>query len=149
MAVLARRAVMGRRSRLIVLTLSVFLSACALSRGAGGAETSAETSAAEAPTKCQNMAKDDNGTVVAAFASTIGAIRRLPAVANNPQLDTYADAQVATVCYIDGEIPKGPGSPPPPATAPPSYDRAVLVVVGEDAIFVSAGYRDRMPIQAP
>ena len=82
------------------------------------------------------------------FPSTIGAIRALPAVSGNPQLARYSADQSATVCYIDGQIPKDP-PPPMSGTIPPSFDRAVVVVVDQNAIFVSAGYRQNLPIESP
>jgi hypothetical protein len=100
------------------------------------------------PTACSAVAQDDHGTVSAAFTSTIGAIQKLPAVAGNSQLNGYSSDQSATVCYIDGQIPKGP-PPGTSGTIPPSFDRAVVVVVGQDTIFVSAGYSQNLPIQAP
>jgi hypothetical protein len=102
------------------------------------------------PAACVTTARDDGGSVAAAFPSTVGAIRRLPLVNNNSQLSGYAAEEPATVCYIDGQIPKGPPPPnDPAATIPPSFDRAVLVVLGHEAIFIAAGYRQNLPIQAP
>lgn len=100
------------------------------------------------PAACLTAAAGYEGSVAAAFASSVGAIRDLPAVAKNPQLDSFAPTQEATVCYIDGEIAKGP---PLPAngTVPPSFDRAVVVVVGDKQIPVAFGYRRSLPIQAP
>ena len=72
------------------------------------------------PASCLDAASDYNGTVAAAFRSSVGAIRRLPAVASNPQLAGYADTDVATVCYIDGHIPKRP-PPRSSGTIPPSF----------------------------
>ena len=85
---------------------------------------------------------------VAAFRSTVGAIRGLPAVHDNPQLGEYPADEEATVCYVDGRVAK---SPPPPAsgTPYPSFNRTVLVVVGDDLYFVTAGYQDRIEIVAP
>jgi len=108
----------------------------------------ASATQATAPAACLTVAQDDHGTVSAAFTSTVGAIRKLSSVANNPQLDGYSSDQAATVCYVDGEIPKGP-PPLPSGTIPPSFDRAVIIVVGQDTIFVAAGYRQSLPIQAP
>ena len=101
-----------------------------------------------APAACLSVASDDQGTVVAFFASTVGAIRTLPTAAPNQNLAAHASSEPATVCYIDGLIPKGP-PPPPSGTIPPSFDRAVVVVVGQEVITVAAGYQERLPIQAP
>jgi hypothetical protein len=126
----------------VVLLVPVVLVGCV---GSGSI-----ASGAVAPAACISVAHDDAGTVAAAFPSTVGAIRRLPAVRDNPQLAGFAADQPATVCYIDGQIPKGPPPPDDPsATIPPSFDRAVLVVVGQTSVFIAAGYRQNMPIQAP
>jgi hypothetical protein len=108
------------------------------------------TQTSVAPEACVSAAINDGGTVAAAFDSTVGAIRRLPAARDNPQLSAYASDEPAVVCYIDGQIPKGPPPPANPSiTLPPSFDRAVLVVVGSDVLFIAAGYRDSLPIQPP
>lgn len=112
-----------------------------------GSVTRPGDDAGGAPGDCLAPA-EDYGTVVAAFRSTVGAIRQLGAVADNPQLAEYADDQKATVCYVDGRVAK---SPPPPlsGTPPPSFDRAVLVVVRDVAYFMAAGYQAKLPIEAP
>jgi hypothetical protein len=120
--------------------------------GTGGPATSPTDSPApigtEVPASCVAAANDTNGTVAASFRSTIGAIRQLPAVADNPQLASYADSAAATVCYVDGQIPKGPPLPAS-GTIPPSFDRTVLVVVGGQTYVISAGYSQDMPIHEP
>lgn len=106
--------------------------------------------AGDAPVACVTMALEDHGSVTAFFASTVGAIRAVPAARNDEQLATYPSDGAASICYIDGQIPKGPPIPPDPsATVPPSFDRAVLVVIGQDTFMVAAGYRQNLPIKAP
>jgi hypothetical protein len=128
-------------SRTVVL-LPILLAGCRAS--AGGTESASQTP----PTACLTTARDDNGVVAAWFRSTVGTVRQLPAVASNPQLASYASNEEVTVCYIDGQIPKGP-LPPPSGTIPPSFDRAVLVAIRDQAYFIAAGYRQTMPIEAP
>jgi hypothetical protein len=103
-----------------------------------------------APTSstCLAAANEYDGTVAGAFLATVGAIRALAAVDDNPQLADFADGDGAVVCYIDAEIPKGP-PPPPSGTSPPSFHRAVVVVVGDRIVFIAAGYRQALPVQAP
>jgi hypothetical protein len=126
-----------------ILVLPALLAAC------GGSTPSGTDAVAEdPPAACLTTAQDDNGVVAASFHSTVGAIRQLPAVANNAQLVDHADGEEAAVCYIDGQIPKGPPRPLS-GTIPPSFDRAVLVVVGDQAYFIAAGYEQSLPILAP
>jgi hypothetical protein len=54
----------------------------------------------------------------------------------------------AILCYIDGQIPKGP-PPPLSGTVPPSFDRAVIVVIDGQPDLIMAGYHDRVPVVAP
>lgn len=99
------------------------------------------------PLACAKLAQDDKGIVAAFFTATVGAIKRLPAVDDSPQLTGYADEQVATVCYVDGNVPKAP--PPRGGSIAPSYDRAVMVVVGDTAMQVTLGYKTDIPTTAP
>ncbi len=137
---------MRRLQRPVLVLLPALLAACVGS--ATATPPFPGQSAPSPPTACLTTARDDHGVVAAWFPSTIGAIRALPAVSGNPLLARYSADQSATVCYIDGQIPKGP---PPPAsgTIAPSFDRAVVVVVDQNAIFVAAGYRQNLPIESP
>jgi hypothetical protein len=94
-------------------------------------------------TPCTALAPDYNGTVAAAFRTTVGMVRGMTAIKDNPQVAGYAESDPAWLCYIDGEIPKAP------ASGAPSFDRAVLVVIGNHTYFIAAGYRQSMPIETP
>ena len=96
---------------------------------------------ASAPTACIQVATDDQGTIAAFFYAPLGAIKHLSAVGSNPQLAGYSDDEPATVCYIDGNIPKGP-PPGRNGSVPPSYDRDVMVVVGDNAFQIALGYKE-------
>ncbi len=135
------------RTRLLA-PLAIAVAATALASCSGSAPSSPITSPSSAPEACLSVASDDHGSVVAFFASTVGAIRTLSTAAQSQNLAAHASSEPATVCYIDGEIPKGP-PPPQSGTVPRSFDRVVVVVVGQDVIPVAAGYHQNLPIQAP
>jgi hypothetical protein len=97
---------------------------------------------------CDAAAAGYDGSVAGAYDGTMGGIRALPAVNDNPQLARYADVEPATVCYINGRIAKGP-PPPPGGTPAPPFDRVVVVIVGTDKMLVAAGYQQGLPVQAP
>lgn len=126
------------RTLLLGLGASLLLGGCALGEIIGG----------EPPTDCRAYADEVRGTVVASYPSTIAAIRELRAVEDNPQLAGLAEDQQATVCYVDGDIPM---APPPNAggEVQPSFDRAVLVVIGGETVPVALGYADEIPVEAP
>jgi hypothetical protein len=87
--------------------------------------------------------------VVGSFATTVGASRALQAFPVSPApWPTLSAGHAAVLCYIDGQIPKGP---PPDAngSVPPSFDRGIYAVVDGVSSLVEAGYRDHLPIIAP
>lgn len=88
------------------------------------------------------------GTVVAAFTTTVAEIQQLPVVGDSALLAEYAGEQAATLCYVDGELSED-AAPAPSGTASPSFDRAMLVVVGDATVLVWRGYQSEMLIQAP
>src|SRR3954469_7504907 len=88
--------------------IAAAVASCGGSTASAGAPT---TGVGTPPAACLSVASDDHGSVAAFFASTVGAIRRLPIAAANENLAAHGDGEQATVCYIDGAIPKGP----PPA----------------------------------
>lgn len=126
----------------IVVLIPLLLAAC------GASPAGTESASSTPPTACVTAARDDHGTVVASFRSTVGVMRQLAIAASDPQLASYPIDEEATICYIDGRIPKGP-PPPQSGTIPPSFDRAVLVVIRDQVYIVAAGYRQNLPIQAP
>jgi hypothetical protein len=87
-----------------------------------------------------------NGTVAASFATTVGAIRSDPQLHVKPERrSAVPDNHPAALYFIDGQIPKAP-PPLPSHPAPSPFDRAVID--GQPDLLM-AGYRDRVPIQAP
>jgi hypothetical protein len=57
-------------------------------------------------------------------------------------------AYPAVLCYINGEIKKGP-PPGPNGEIRAPFDRVVIAVVDGESTIIMAGYRDRLPVQAP
>ncbi len=104
---------------------------------------SPSSSGSPGETPCSLLAPDYNGAVAAAFRTSVGMVRDMTPIKDNPQLAGYADSDPAWLCYIDGEIPKAP------ASGAPSFDRALLVVVGNQSYFIAAGYRQTMPVETP
>ncbi len=98
---------------------------------------------------CAPAAASYNGTVAASFATTVGAIRSDPQLHIEPgRWSAVPDNHPAALCFIDGQIPNAP--PPLPSHPTPSpFDRAVVAVIDGLPELLMAGYRDRVPIQAP
>jgi hypothetical protein len=107
-------------------------------------------SAAPIGDPCAASAAAYNGVVAGSFVTTVGAIRRLdePQQIEPQRWPGLPDNHPAVLCYIDGQIPKGP-PPQISGTIPPSFDRAVIVVVDGQSDLIMAGYRDNLPIVAP
>ena len=126
----------------IAVFLPVLLAAC------GASSSAAESPSQSPPTACLTAAHGNSGVVAAWFQSKVGTVRQLPYARSLPQLANYAIDEDAALCYIDGQIPKGP-PPPQSGTIPPSFDREVIVVIRDQAYFVSAGYRRNMAIETP
>ena len=106
-----------------------------------------EPSASEA---CGRAAaeRDPQATVAAAYATTVGRVRTMLPTEMGVVAGGATDGVRAYLCYLDGEIPKGP---PPAANGAiqPPFDRAVVVVIDEKHTLVMAGYRDNLPIRTP
>jgi hypothetical protein len=93
---------------------------------------------------CATPTREYGGTLVGSFDTTVGAVRSLQPRGGAPGLwPDLADDHPAVLCYIDAQIPKsGPESAEP-------YDRAVVAIVDGASQLVIAGYRDRLPVEAP
>lgn len=106
-------------------------------------------SAAPTVDPCAASAAAYNGVVAGSFVTTVGSIRALDQLHIEPQRwPGIPDSHPAVLCYIDGQIPKGP-PPPISGTIPPSFDRAVIAVVDGQSDLIMAGYRDNLPVVAP
>jgi hypothetical protein len=95
------------------------------------------------PQACDVEARAHGGAVAAGFTDDVAVVRELPVVAAGGQLSRLADGQLATVCRIDGTFAKAP-PPDENGSIPPNYDRAVIVIVADEAIRVALGYRDTL-----
>jgi hypothetical protein len=108
-----------------------------------GTSAGTGTDSAAAQT-CAIVASRDYGTsarVVGAFDTTISGLREFSPWLG-PLPSGMADGHAATLCYIDGDIPKSP-----PGGVP--YDRAVVGVIDGQVVMLIAGYRDSLPVQSP
>lgn len=88
-------------------------------------------------------------SVAGAFATTAGRVRSLYPTANQliPE-GVEPDGETVILCYLDGELPKGP----PPiggGEIEPNFDRAVVAVVNETATPLLMGYRDDIAVRDP
>jgi hypothetical protein len=141
---------MKKLPALMAIAAALAVSGCA---AVGSATSRSAPSAVQSPAStvdpCAASAADYNGHVAASFVTTIGAIRAVPMLEiQSVRWPGLADSHPAVLCYIDGQIPKGP-PPPVLGTIPPSFDRAVIVVIDGQAELVMASYRDQVPIVAP
>jgi hypothetical protein len=97
---------------------------------------------------CAGPARDYAGDVVGSFDTTVGAIRRLDGVAGPARWPGTAPDHPAVLCYIDAQIAKGP-PPGPNGEIREPFDRVVVGVVEGKSEVIVAGYRDRLPVDAP
>jgi hypothetical protein len=124
----------------------------ATATGAGATPTPPEATASPAELAaaqtCKGVATDSYGPdakVAGAFRTTVGEIRSLvPMTGSTGPLGTTPSTEEATLCYVDGAVPKAP----PPGGGEP-FDRAVLAVVAGRAELIMAGYRDQVPVRVP
>jgi hypothetical protein len=106
-------------------------------------------SLASAADPCAASAGNYSGHVAGSFVTTVGAIRAVPMLSiQSDRWPGLPDSHPAVLCYIDGQIPKGP-PPQPSGTVPPSFDRAVIAVIDGQPDLIMAGYQDNVPLVAP
>ena len=124
----------------VILAMGVTTAACDVA-GPSGSEVEL----------CAGVAREYSGwhRVVGSFNTTVGAVRALEPRMGQPQRwPDLAPDHPAVLCYIDGEIPKGPPAGPN-GEAPKDYDRAVVAIVDGQSELIIAGYQDKLPVQAP
>ena len=141
---------MKKLAALMAVAAALGVNACV---GVGSAKSPSALPTVQSPAApadpCAASAVDYNGHVAGSFVTTIGAIRAVSMLEIQPgRWPGLADSHSAVLCYIEGQIPKGP-PPRPSESIPPSFDRAVIVVIDGQAELVMAGYRDQVPIVAP
>jgi hypothetical protein len=134
----------------LVLTLLFGLSAC-VDQQAGLATPAPTTSPASCPASGPFF---DNGKVIAAFSTTIGVLRTFAPIeispgAQNDRWPGVANDHPAVLCYLDADVKKGPMPSRPTDTAPPSFDRIIVVVLDGEVQPMTADYKDRLPVATP
>ena len=100
---------------------------------------------------CAGVAREYSGwhRVVGSFNTTVGAVRALEPRMGQPQRwPDLAPDHPAVLCYIDGEIPKGPPAGPN-AEATKDYHRAAVAILDCQSALIIAGYQDKFPLQPP
>ncbi len=85
--------------------------------------------------------------VAASFATTVGRVRDVLPTSTGIIPAQESDTTPAFLCYLDGEFPKAP--PPVNGVIQPSYDRGIVVVVGDFHSLLMAGYRSDVLIEDP
>ena len=112
----------------------------------------------EALAACAQYVPAADGTLVAAYESTAGTLRRWSLGGDRftgpmaePQfLQGRSDVEAMAVCYLDGTIPAPMPPPVPGASTPPLYNRAVLLVDAKGSVsLLVATHRDSTPVARP
>jgi len=105
---------------------------------------------ADPPRTCVQQAAEygPDFSVAGAFATTASRVRSLYPTASEvlPETDG-ADGETVVLCYLDGELPKGP--PPAGDEIPPSYDRVVVAVLNEMGTPLVMGYQVDIQVTDP
>ncbi|MGI8828279.1 MAG: hypothetical protein ACR2I5_00715 [Candidatus Limnocylindria bacterium] len=100
---------------------------------------------------CSDQAVDyGSGVEVSgAFVTTAARVRSLyPNAAQMIPEAEEPDHALIVLCYLDGALPKGP-PPTEDGQPPPSFDRAVIAVVGETGIPLTMGYQEHIRVADP
>lgn len=94
---------------------------------------------------CQQLVEriDARGTVAGAFETTLAGAQRLMPERHPPLRPDIGRDQTAYICYLDLAIAKAP------PLGGRSFDRAIYLIVGNQAEMLSAGYGESLPVRAP
>jgi hypothetical protein len=131
---------------LILVACALAISGCAATRSP---DSQSPATPSQAVDPCSASAVAYSGRVIASFVTTIGAIRAMPLNAHHSDLwPGLPGDSAAVLCYIDGEIAKGPPDMVP-GTGRPTFDRAAIVVVDGRSDLIAAGYRENLSAVAP
>lgn len=102
------------------------------------------------PAATCRLAAEDYGAdfvVAGAFTTTVGRVRTLYSNANGMMPSELPDQASATLCFIDGDLPKAPA--PEDGEVQPTFDRAVVVVVDGTQTPLAMGYRTDLDVVDP
>ena len=95
---------------------------------------------------CEEQAQDfgPTFTVAGAFDTSVQALRDVRnRVEAEPELwPNVPNDTPAIVCFLDGPVPKAP-------PGGEQFDRAVIGVVGDEAVLLVAGYQDSIRVTRP
>jgi hypothetical protein len=108
----------------------------------------AASSSSSSASACAASARVYAGVVVGSFDTTVAAIRRLDGQVEPPRWPGMPADRPAVLCYIDAQIPKGP-PPGPNGEVREPFDRVLVGILDGESEMIAAGYRDRLPVEAP
>lgn len=100
---------------------------------------------------CANAAAEYGADfeVAGAFATTAERVTAIyPDAPQQIAASGAADDEGVTLCYLDGELPKGP-PPDDGGVIPRSFDRAVVAVIRDVSVPLVLGYAEDVPVADP
>jgi hypothetical protein len=82
---------------------------------------------------------DEGQTVAGAFPTTVGRLREFLPGADPPPFENREADELAVLCYLDGPLGRAPPGGEP-------FNRAIVGVVGDEAVFLVAGYQHKLEV---